>query len=192
MVKLGELYPEIVLINSHDGSSCYTVHVGLFRQVCTNGLVLGNIIESEKIKHKGDIISNVIDASYRVMNSAKETLETAGCWSSINLTKEEQLALAESAHYLKFSDSEGNIKTSIKPKQLLLPRRSSDISTDLWTTYNVIQENVIKGGLPGVVFNEKTQTRRRVRTREVKGIDENTKLNIALSKLMSKMAEIKG
>jgi hypothetical protein len=32
--------PEVVLLNSHDKSSAYQLHCGLFRLVCTNGMVV--------------------------------------------------------------------------------------------------------------------------------------------------------
>src|ERR1700693_6557884 len=34
-----QVRPEVVLVNSHDKSSAYQLHCGLFRLVCTNGLV---------------------------------------------------------------------------------------------------------------------------------------------------------
>src|SRR5699024_11228611 len=35
----GQEVPEIILLNSHDGSSSYQMIPGIFRFVCTNGLV---------------------------------------------------------------------------------------------------------------------------------------------------------
>jgi hypothetical protein len=35
----GKEVPEIILLNSHDGSSSYKMIPGMFRQVCSNGLV---------------------------------------------------------------------------------------------------------------------------------------------------------
>jgi hypothetical protein len=39
---LGEVYPELVLTNSHDGASAYKLDAGLFRLVCTNGMVVSD------------------------------------------------------------------------------------------------------------------------------------------------------
>jgi hypothetical protein len=60
---------------------------------------------------------------------------------------------------------------------------------------NVVQENVIKGGLHGFQQSIDKQTgrktARRVTTREVKGIDQDVKLNRAMWMLAERMAELK-
>lgn len=40
----GKEVPEIILLNSHDGSSSYKMIPGMFRQVCSNGLLRGRIL----------------------------------------------------------------------------------------------------------------------------------------------------
>jgi hypothetical protein len=35
-----QVRPEVVLLNSHDKSSAYQLHCGLFRLVCSNGMVV--------------------------------------------------------------------------------------------------------------------------------------------------------
>jgi hypothetical protein len=37
----GKEVPEIILLNSHDGSSSYQMIPGMFRFVCTNGMICG-------------------------------------------------------------------------------------------------------------------------------------------------------
>ena len=74
---------------------------------------------------------------------------------------------------------------------MLAPRRRADVSNDLWMTYNVVQENAVRGGLRGFTRDGNGRPRR-VQTREVKGIDQDVKLNRALWTLTQKMAELKG
>ena len=59
--------------------------------------------------------------------------------------------------------------------QVLTPRRYEDRQDDLWTTYQRLQENLLKGGLPG-----RTAKGKRSHTRAVSGIDGDVKLNRAL------------
>lgn len=87
---------------------------------------------------------------------------------------------------------EGATNTPITPEQLLIPRRFDDRANDLWTTFNVAQENVIKGGLRGVQRDEEGMRVRRIKTRSVNGIDQDIKLNKALWLLAEKMAALKG
>jgi hypothetical protein len=63
--------------------------------------------------------------------------------------------------------------------QLLAPRRTQDVGTDLWSTFNVIQENVVRGGLDASGPNANGQYRRHT-TRAINGIDQDLKLNKAL------------
>jgi len=191
MVNVGDSVPEVVLINSHDGTSAYKLIAGIFRLVCSNGMVVS---ESEtgsvSVMHKGNILDNVIEGSYRVVKDSAVALETSRVWGQLQLSNGEQSAFAEAARELRFADAEGKISTPITAQQLLRPRRSEDHGSDLWKTMNCVQENVIKGGLHGrEVSNGRL---RNVSTRAVKGIDQDVKLNRALWTLAEKMAELKG
>jgi hypothetical protein len=48
---VGKEVPEIILLNSHDGSSSYQMIPGLFRFVCANGLVCGNSFGEVRVPH---------------------------------------------------------------------------------------------------------------------------------------------
>lgn len=63
----GHQVPEIILLNSHDGSSSYQMLPGLFRGVCTNGLVCGQSFGEVKVPHKGDVVEKVIEGAYEVL-----------------------------------------------------------------------------------------------------------------------------
>ena len=77
--RVGDTFPEVVLINSHDGSTCYNLAAGLFRLVCSNGLIVADSeLSSVKIKHNGsNIVDDVIEGSYRVLGEADRAIETA-------------------------------------------------------------------------------------------------------------------
>ncbi|MER5002426.1 DUF945 domain-containing protein, partial [Providencia stuartii] len=52
----GSLVPEIILLNSHDGSSSYQMLPGMFRFVCQNGLICGQTFGEVRVPHKGDVV----------------------------------------------------------------------------------------------------------------------------------------
>jgi hypothetical protein len=204
MSKVGDTLPEIVLINSHDGTSSYKLFAGLFRLVCSNGMIIADKMVGElTVPHKGNIVDNVIEGSFQIIKQAKKTIERVEDWSSLALTSGEQHLLAEAAHTLRFADAEGKTETPITASQLLRPRRLEDMregarygenmpAPDLYRTLNVIQENVIRGGLTGFARNPDTRRTRRVTTREINGIDQNVRLNRALWQLAEGMAKLKG
>lgn len=180
-VVVGDVFPEVVLVNSHDRSTSYNLMAGLFRLACSNGLVVPQEeLAQTRIRHTGDhIVDDVIEGSYRVLSESTEAIETAQTWGMIELSQPEQQALAIGAHHLRFADAHGNVETPIRPEQFLTPRRMEDDKNDLWTVFNRVQENAIKGGLRGVTRNARGRLRR-TSTREVKGIDGNVNLNKAL------------
>ena len=96
----------------------------------------------------------------------------------------EQEVLAEAA--LEIRDS----ALQVQPRALLAPRRwedgQPDRPRDLWRTMNTVQENLMRGGVPG--HNEQGQRRR---LRGVHSVTEDTKLNLALWVLTEKMAALK-
>lgn len=188
---VGDTLPEIVLVNSHDGTSSYHLDAGLFRLVCLNGMVVADAsFASVRVPHKGDVVDKVIEGAYSVIDQSVKALAAPAEWSQIRLGTDERNALADAAHVLRFGDSEGVVTTPIKPVQLLEPRRYGDRENDLWTTFNVVQENVIRGGLRGF-GRDANMRRRRVTTRGVNGIDQDVKLNKALWVLGEAMAKLK-
>lgn len=192
-VALHETFPEVVLVNSHDGTSSYQLMAGLFRLVCLNGMVVSaGDIEAVRVPHSGNIVDKVIEGSFRVLESARLALAAPDKWSKIELNTTERLALADAARVLRFGDAEGNVTTPIEASQLLSVRRHGDERPSLWNTFNVIQENTMKGGLTGRAPRQPNERRgRRVTTRPVNGIDQDVKLNKALWVLADRMAQMK-
>jgi len=190
---VGDTVAEMRLKNANDGTAAYDLESALFRIACLNSLVakLQNI-DSVKVRHSGDVMGKVIDGTFTVIESSKLALAAPAQWSQIKLDRDESLALAESARMIRFGDNEGNVDSPITAAQLLTARRREDSDrTNLWTNFNVLQENVIRGGLHGVSFDANNR-RRNMTTRPIKGIDQDVKLNRALWILADALAKAKG
>jgi uncharacterized protein DUF932 len=183
--------PEVVLLNSHDGTTCYRLMAGVFRSICTNSMiVMEDGAADMRIPHKDNIIDNVIEGSYEVIAESRRTLDKAETWQGITLSSDEQMVMADAARVLRFGDAEGNVETPIKADQLLRARRVADQGNNLWLTHNRLQENMIKGGLRAWGRDANNRSRRTT-TREVRNIDGDVKLNRALWVLSHRMAELK-
>jgi len=195
---VGDTAVEAILANSHDGASCYEISLGAFRLTCENGaMVSEGLAEIYRVRHTGNIITDVVDATRRILGFAPKVVEAIKNWKGIQLNVSEQKLLAEAAYTLRFDEP----IPGVTAENLLASRRYADNGTDLWTVYNRIQENVIKGGIVPRsdngsrvrVVNEQTgQSRKAARTRGVVGIAENTKLNRALWTLAEEFAKLKG
>lgn len=190
---VGDVIPEVSLVNSHDGTSAYKLFAGLHRFVCSNGLLVAEgTIASISVRHTGDIIDAVVAGTSDLMRRLPETLETVREWQGIQLTPGQQGAFAEAAHTIRFADADGEVDTPIRPAQLLTPRRHADTASDLFTVMNRVQENVIKGGLSARRPRQPGQrgTPRATTTRQINGIDQDVRLNRALWTLTERMAEL--
>jgi hypothetical protein len=176
---------EIILLNSHDGTSSYQMLAGMFRFVCSNGLVCGNTVSDVRVPHKGQIIDNVIEGAYDVLDGFGLVRELRDDMRAISLRPAEAEIFARSALTLKYEPDP--VKPApVTESQILAPRRSADTGTDLWTTFNRVQENLVRGGLPA-----RNAAGRRTRTREVQGIDQSVKINRALWLLADEMKKLK-
>ena len=190
--RVGQAFPEIVLLNSHDGTSAYRVMSGVFRLICLNGMVVADRRGAEvRVPHKGDVVRRVVEGGHAVLDDARRALDAAEAWRGVTLSRDEQRAFGEAARLLRFGDGEGNAATPIAPERLLAPRRAEDAGDDLWRVFNRVQENVIRGGLTAWGRDARGRPRR-VTSREVTGIDGDVRLNRALWQLAERMAEIKG
>jgi hypothetical protein len=176
---------EIILLNSHDGTSSYQMLAGCFRFVCQNGMIAGDILEDIRIGHRGDVMGNVIEGAYTVLQGFDLVDESREVMQQTRLNYEEQAVFARSALMLRY-DIEDAGKAPIQADQLLRPHRREDTGTDLWTTFNVVQENALKGGLRG-----RTANNHRTTTRAVTGISQDMKLNQALWALAEGMRQLK-
>lgn len=185
-VMVGDSFPEIVLINSHDGTSSFQLKGGIFRLVCSNGMVVGDTFADVRIHHKGNVVDSVIEGAYSVVSAFDRIGETTKEMKAITLSPAEREVFAEAAIPLRF-DTE---TPPVSSRQVLQPRRYGDNGSDLWTTFNVLQENLVRGG---VHFRQRGSNgrMRHGTTREVAGIDGNVKLNQALFTLAEGMARLK-
>ena len=175
---------EIILLNSHDGTSSYQLLAGMFRFVCKNGLVCGDTVADVRVPHKGDVAGQVIEGAYEVLHGFDRALESREAMQSIALDTGESEVFARAALSLKYDDPDK--PAPITETQILMPRRVDDRRPDLWSVFNRTQENLIKGGLSGRTANGRRQS-----TRPVQGIDTNLRLNRALWLLADGMRQLK-
>jgi hypothetical protein len=181
----GEYSPELVLVNSHDRSSAYQLHAGLFRFVCGNGMIVADAtFERVSIRHSGFTPDEVIEASFKLLDHVPAITARVDAFKLRQLDSAEITAFAEAALRLRFEDTD---KAPISPHKLLDCRRTEDAGNDLWHVFNRLQEHLTCGG-------QRDWSRRREdghrfpRTRAVSGLDQNIRLNRQLWNLAERVA----
>lgn len=187
--QVGDSFQEIVLVNSHDGTSSYQLMAGMFRLVCSNGMVVGagNGFDEVRIKHTGNVIPAVIDGCIEILGRLPEVSSQVETFNRLQLTDGEQNAFAAAALAVRYEDNEAPFEAG----KLLTVKRREDAAPSLWNTLNTVQENVIRGGVGYVLRDEQGRRKQFRRTREVAGIDQNVKLNRGLWVLAQEMAKLK-
>ena len=183
--QLGEQANEIVLINSHNGASSYQMLAGVFRFVCSNGLVVGDVHADVRVPHKGDILGEVIDGANLIVERFEGIDASREAMQAVQLDPPRQLAFARAALALRYPDATPERPAPVTDTQLVASRRQQDTPSDLWTVFNRVQENVARGGLPG-----RSAQGRRMTTRAVQSIDASVQLNRALWVLAEEMRRL--
>ena len=168
-VNTKDVFPEIVIVNSHDGTSSLRLLSGLFRMVCSNGLVTGSIDNSISITHRNDRwLEASAEAAYITICRARESARRTELFKAKMLHSLDQYSFADRV-------SREIYDGQISAQALLQTRRPEDEEKNLWNTFNKVQENIMRGGLSTVDANNKIR-----RTRAVRGANSNIAINTKL------------
>lgn len=173
---------EIALTNAHDHSAAYELCAGAFRFACSNGLIVSSAtLDAIRVRHVGDITKEVIEGTFRIVDDFPKVQKQIKQWSQQLLSTPQQLAYARAALALRWGDYKD---APIEPAAVLLPQRPVDASPDVWTTFNRVQEHLIRGGVRG-----QTKTGKRMSTRAITSVTEDNKLNKALWTLTQELSK---
>jgi hypothetical protein len=185
-------FKEVVLVNSHDGTSRYVLTAGAFSFICLNGTIVGETFDQLKVGHKGNIVDQVIEGTFQVVDQFGRVEGSIDNMRSITLDRDETRLLGETALAIRFQDRASHgLPAPITIDQINAPRRSEDQAPDLWTAFQRIQENAIRGGVESRVQNPETGQFGRRTTREIAGVDQLVGVNRALWTMAERFAELK-
>jgi hypothetical protein len=167
--QVGDCLPQIHFSNSHDGTSKMNIGMGIFRLVCSNGLVVPTTsVESISIKHNDlgtDLTKVITDDFYGKIPALFGKMELM---QNRILDTREINEFAERAIDLRFE----GLKNRVSVDQMVNPWREEDDVNNLWTVFNVLQEKVIKGG---VRVGDRNRT-----ARPINNFINSNKMNIKL------------
>ena len=187
-VKKPTEYPQILLTNSHDGGNAFTLSAGIFRLVCSNGLVIKTEdYGSARLVHKGYSFEAVQKLVKEFEETVSEVLNKITEMKKVQLTKDQQIEFAKQAALLRFkakSYNEDNIADVIQIDDLLHAERPEDKGNGLYEVFNRVQESLINGkymyASNGKVNTEGTKIRK---GRPIKNFKQNIEVNKKLSEL---------
>jgi hypothetical protein len=172
-----DVRPYISFQNAHAGRGSAQTRVGLYRGACANELMFGTLVEVKfRARHTGDAEESVMNAIGLVACRMPEVLQQAREWSKFDTTMDQRVELAESGLVARFG--EDRAKWAVNADSVLSNcRREEDRGYDLWTTLNVVQENILRPFRKGSL-NETTGKRNVFRS--VSAVDTLARINSVL------------
>lgn len=184
-LSVDELIPEVVITNGHDGNTPYSLHAGLMRCFCDNQCVVGDSTFNQiKVNHIGFDPKDIIEASYRIIQEIPALTDSVDDWRQTKLSDDHRVALAKAALRLRWEED----KNPVDEHDLLQYRRRSDKEHDLWTTFNVIQENLIRGGMS---LDKKTRRNYGAKkVKDIQSIDKEISINKNLWDLSAHLKQV--
>ena len=175
---------ELLLFNSHDRTKAFTISAGIYRYVCSNGLVIADsVFDSYKIKHLGERGNDLANAVATITDVKPKLLNKISKFESITLNQKEKEAFVKNALPLRFRSHLELDNTN----DLLIPLREEDTKDDLYTTLNVLQENLLSSNITG--YNK--DTGRKFTSKEITSINKDIEINKGLWDIAEKIATIK-
>ena len=187
-VEGSEEYPQILLTNSHDGGNAFSLSAGIFRLVCSNGLVIKTEdYGSARLVHKGYSFEAVQKLVKEFEETMGEVLTKITAMKKVELTKAQQIEFAKKAALLRFtakSYNEDNIADVVDIDDLLNVERKEDKGNGLYEVFNRVQESIVQGkylyAASGKVKDADTKTRK---ARPIKNFKQSISVNKKLSEL---------
>lgn len=176
MRTVGDSVPEVVVVNDHRGGSKFLMLAGIYRLVCSNGLIVGCDAFSARVRHLVHNVAGVVEGAERISHKMGDLADLVGEFRDLALDRDRRVAFAEQALALRYP-APGS--APIEGADLLRPRRWQDEGTDLWATFNVVQENLVRGG----IATGRTGHRQRRATLALRGAQREFALNADLWQL---------
>jgi hypothetical protein len=174
---------EIVLYNSHNGKSALKLFVGAFRFICSNGMVAGEGFEA-KARHSrlsANLFSDMVADQAKSLPDMMQRIERM---KQTPLERDQIVDLAYNATKLRWdmeserkADALGSFATSGTVGQLNRPRRYGDLGSDLWTTFNVAHEALIRGGVRVASFTKANPYGSIRKARPIASLPESVRIN---------------
>ena len=168
------VFPRILLTNSHDGKNAFTFQAGLFRLVCSNGLVIADEqFGKMKIRHMGYDFEALQHLITEMVEKLPLTVDSMNQFKSKQLSEDQKQQFALEALGLRF-DTENK---TFNVQDFLTPTRKEDSGNDLWSLFNLVQEKLVNGMFD---YSSASKTRK---ARRIKNFQQDVALNTELYKL---------
>jgi len=134
-----DAFPQILLTNSHDGKAAFNFRVGIFRLVCSNGLVISDAdFSNVSIRHTNYTFESLQTKIGEVIAKLPNLVQKINLFKSTELNEDQMKDFATKAMQLR-------TKQRVNIMDVLNADRPQDKGNDLWVVFNRVQEKLVGG-----------------------------------------------
>jgi hypothetical protein len=187
-------FVDILLTNSHDGKSSFVFQIGIFRLVCSNGLVVQTAnYGTQRVRHlydnEGEETFNnmLMEVLTNMVSNIPTTVEKIKTMQLVDLSEDEIKDFALKAAVIKFKDKIEEIDQEQLVDQLVQAKRHQDAPNNVWTVFNRVQEKIMKGDY---VYSKENSTKAPRKARSIKNLFQQNQINSELFELAFEFAEV--
>ncbi len=177
----GEIQPQVIIFNSYDGTAALNIHIGMFRFICSNGMIAGtHEQEPLRILHSNrnwqELVHEYIDTYAEKLEIQKEGILRM---KDTRLHLDDAYELAIQAAGRRHADPR-IANDLVDPLELLVALRKEDRGDSVWHRFNILQERLVNG-----IYHKYDNEGGIRKAKILTNIDEISRFNIELSDLMS-------
>lgn len=171
--RLGAV-PEILMLNSSDGSCPFQLKLGLLRLICSNGMVVfSEVMPGVNRVHKAITAESVIAQAQALSANSKPLFDKIEKWTKIKLNDHAQRKFAREVLKLRIGEERAK---HYDVEEVLRVRRPEDEAPTLWNIMNRAQEASMRGLITGTQVSA-TGVSRPLRMRPLNGISADVEFN---------------
>lgn len=173
-----EAFPRIIVSNSHDGLHSFKFMAGVYRAICSNGLVVADAeFSAFSVRHINYDFGELQKIVAQSIELTRTKVSVINDMQNLRLSVEQQQTLATKAIAIRKNVDWREIKVSEEDlTDILEPVRDEDKGETLWDTFNILQEKIIKGEFT----LGKTKRGNRRKARPITGAAKDIEVNQAL------------
>ena len=190
--------PEIVIVNAHDTTAALRGYAGVIEFACMNGLIISSQMFNEfRINHVNTTKDDILAVVAEMTKGIPELFKNINRYEGIKISDKAKVEFAERAIALRYNkeflDENGvtnfrDLRNAVNVESVMRINRDADMASNLWKHYNVVQENLIRGGFTKANRSEEQKSSEVRKSRPIKNIDQDIRINQGLWQLLEEFA----
>jgi hypothetical protein len=192
-----ENQPNIILYNSHNGKSALKLFVGVYRCLCSNGIIAGDSLFESKMRHSATTANGFSNLIQSQSDNVPMLMDKIDGMQNHILDHDQIVDFAYDAVNLRWDmlqdtppdNRNGSYADQFRTvKQALRVRRHGDGGNDKYTVFNRLQESLIRGGVEIESYTKRNPNGATRKAKPLASLAETVRVNRELWNLADRVA----